>query len=307
MGPWHTPSPGIPRHLPFSGARLEPAGGRRQTGSMTDRVVGAGERDGAAPPDHPAEGQLRALALTNYGHFTTLRVEGGRVRGLSLHLERLVRDCRAVFGAGLDPDAVRDRVRSAVRGRTDPVMVRITVADPAFSLTEPALPAAPRLLLTVRPVPPPDQAPLRLRAAVFRRELPEVKHTGLFGSLHARREAQLAGCDDALFTDPAGLVSEGPTWNIGFWDGRRLVRPAAEALPGVTMALLHRVRPFAEEPVPLAALGGFRAAFAASSGFGVRPVASVSGAGYRADFAVDDPVLAELRRGYAADPGEPLE
>ena len=33
---------------------------------------------------------IESLALTNYGHFTTMRVEDGRVRGLGMHLDRLV-------------------------------------------------------------------------------------------------------------------------------------------------------------------------------------------------------------------------
>ena len=41
--------------------------------------------------------QIKALALINYGHFTSMRVDDQRVRGLSLHLERLMRDCRRVF------------------------------------------------------------------------------------------------------------------------------------------------------------------------------------------------------------------
>lgn len=32
--------------------------------------------------------ELARLALYNYGHFTTMRVDAGRVRGLSLHLRR---------------------------------------------------------------------------------------------------------------------------------------------------------------------------------------------------------------------------
>ncbi|KOV37276.1 aminotransferase, partial [Streptomyces sp. XY431] len=55
-------------------------------------------------PADPA--RLAALGLLNYGHFTTLRAESGRARGLALHLDRLVRDCRTVFGSELDPAQV---------------------------------------------------------------------------------------------------------------------------------------------------------------------------------------------------------
>ncbi|MGW4200940.1 hypothetical protein [Streptomyces sp. NPDC004726] len=43
---------------------------------------------------------LLPLVLTSYGHFTSMRVGGSsRIRGLSLHMERLVRDSETVFGA----------------------------------------------------------------------------------------------------------------------------------------------------------------------------------------------------------------
>ncbi|CAM5600180.1 hypothetical protein SGLAM104S_07946 [Streptomyces glaucescens] len=83
----------------------------------------------------------------------------------------------------------------------------------------------------------------------YERDVPQVKHVGLFGALHARRTAQLAGYGDALFVDRDGRVSEGTTWNVGFVDrDGTVVWPRAEVLPGVTMELLkqhteHRVAP----------------------------------------------------------------
>lgn len=46
--------------------------------------------------------ELRALALTGYGHFTSVQVEEGAVRGPDLHLERLVSNAKIVFDADLD-------------------------------------------------------------------------------------------------------------------------------------------------------------------------------------------------------------
>ena len=37
--------------------------------------------------------ELSALALTGLGHFTSMHVEDGGVRGLELQLDRLERDC----------------------------------------------------------------------------------------------------------------------------------------------------------------------------------------------------------------------
>ena len=78
--------------------------------------------------------QIKALALINYGHFTSMRVDEQRVRGLSLHLERLMRDCRRVFDADLDPERIRHRIRHALVDTPRSIVVRVTVFDPTLEL-----------------------------------------------------------------------------------------------------------------------------------------------------------------------------
>lgn len=252
----------------------------------------------------PAGGEaLRALALVNYGHFTTMRVdEEGRVRGLGLHLERLERDCRAVLGAALDPGRVRREVAAAVRGEAGAVVARVTVFDPELGVGEPERPARPRVLVTTRAAGAGEPGPLRVRSCVFAREAPSVKHVGLFGALHQRRAARLAGFDDALFTGPDGLVSEGPTWNAGFVaaDGT-VVWPRAEALPGVTCALLRRAVPHEVAPVGVRERR-FVAAFATNAAVGVRPIAAVDGR----ELDPAHPALERLQAAYRAVRGERL-
>src|SRR5699024_11007880 len=94
---------------------------------------------------------LRALAFAGLGHFTTMRVESGGVRGLGLHLARLVHDSRALFDAELDLDVVRARIRSAIADEPAVVLVRVTVFDPALTLERPGADAAPRILVSPRP------------------------------------------------------------------------------------------------------------------------------------------------------------
>ncbi|MFG3495916.1 aminotransferase class IV family protein [Streptomyces sp. NPDC047928] len=247
--------------------------------------------------------ELRALALTNYGHFTTLRVEDGRVRGLDLHLRRLAQDCATVFGVPLDTDLTRTRIRRAVGGRPGPVMARVTVFDPALDIGRPAAPGTPHVLVTTRPAGALPAPPLRLRSTAYVRDLPAVKHTGLFGALHARRAAQLAGYDDALFHGPDDHVSEGPTWNIGFVDHTgTVVWPAAPVLPGVTMTLLQRHHAHTTAPIPLPAAHRMRAAFATGTGIGVRAIAALDDN----PLAPDDPALTTLRTTHHAIPQDPL-
>lgn len=247
---------------------------------------------------------LAALALNNYGHFTTMRVEAGRVRGLGLHLERLRRDCSALFDADLDTHRVRRLARRAVGGPD--VVVRVTVFDPAVGIGDPATAARPRILVTSRPAPGAG-APIAVRSVRGVREVSSVKHTGLFATVHHRRAACAAGFDDVLFVAPDGRVSEGSTWNVAFVRDDVIVWPAAECLTGVTMRLLRRLLDRLgvrqrTAPVTLADLDAGTAALAMNATMGVRPITAVDGR--RLASAAD--LVAALQREYAAEEGEPL-
>ncbi|MER7047937.1 aminotransferase class IV family protein [Streptomyces jumonjinensis] len=248
---------------------------------------------------------LMPLALTSYGHFTSMRVDGeGRIRGLSLHLDRLSRDSQEVFGTAVDPGRVRALVAAALADQPGPCVVRVTNYDPAVNLGRPADATRPELLVTVRPagqLPPP---PLTAMTVPYERDLPLVKHAGLFGALHARRAAQLAGFDDALFVGRDGLVSEGGTWNVGFIDtDGTVVWPQAPVLPGVTMALLQEQRAdWKTAPVTVDEAKGMAAAFATNTSIGVRAVAAIDDH----PIPVEHPLLTELRDAYLSVPGEEL-
>ncbi|MBB4935578.1 branched-subunit amino acid aminotransferase/4-amino-4-deoxychorismate lyase [Lipingzhangella halophila] len=245
--------------------------------------------------------ELQALALVNYGHFTSMRVDDQHVRGLSHHLDRLVGDCREVFGTELDRARVREHVRHAVGDRSGSFVVRVTVFDPGLDVGHPGVAAEPRVLVTTRTAGAWPPAPLRVRPVRYARDMPLVKHVGLFGAVMRRRGAQQDGFDDALFTDSASFISEGPTWNIAFFDGERVVWPDAEVLPGVTMRLLREVDGgCVSAPVNLSDLGGMRAAFVTSTTVGVRPVIGIGQLEFPADHAVFD----SLRKKYEEIPAE---
>lgn len=249
--------------------------------------------------------QLEALALTNYGHFTTMLVERGGVRGLSLHLDRLVDDCRAVFDVELDPDRVRALIRRATRDSDHRLVIRVTVFDPGLGLGHPGGTARPGILVNTRPTPETATHPVRLASVGYVRELPRVKHTGLFATLHHRRAVQRSGFDDALFTTADALVCEAATSNIGFIDSEdRIVWPDADCLPGITMRLIARGCDPASRTtaVPLAHLPRFTAAFLTNAAVGVRPVAAVDGNLWR----TDHPALRTLRKQYDDIAPEPI-
>jgi branched-subunit amino acid aminotransferase/4-amino-4-deoxychorismate lyase len=250
---------------------------------------------------------VATLALYNYGHFTSMRVEDGRVRGLALHLDRLVRDCKVVYDTNLDTDRVRELVRRVVQNAPSPVVVRVTVFAPDLELGHPGADAEPRILVTTRPAPTQTPSPVRLRAVRYDRDLPGVKHVGLFGTVYHRRTAQRAGFDDVLFVCAYSRIAEGATWNIGFLVGNRVVWPEAEWLPGVTMRLVQDTLPrlgleSVIAPVNLAELATMQAAFITNAGVGVRAVRSINDVA----FAEDDPTVQTLQDTYLAIPGEPV-
>jgi amino acid adenylation domain-containing protein len=236
--------------------------------------------------------ELQTLAMTGYGHFTSFRVEAGRVRGLSLHLDRLVRDCRATFGVLLDPDRVQELVRRAAPPG-GVCTIRVTVFDPYTDLGRPAEAKSPHVLVTRRPASSSPLPPMTVRSVVHLRDSPEIKSVDLFGILRQRRAAQLQGYDDALFTDQAGYISEGSTWNIGFFDGEDVIWPDAPCLPGVTMRLLrqpsHRVT-----PISVIDIGRMRATFATNAAMGVRQIVGIDGT----EFLERSPKLDELRTAF---------
>lgn len=246
--------------------------------------------------------QLKALALTNYGHFTSMLVEDGRVRGLSLHMQRLARDCRKLFDVDLDTDRVRHYVRATFADGVPRTVVRVTVYDPKLDLGTIGSDADPHILVTTRSAPEAAPGPLCLQAVSYRREIPAVKHIGLFGTLQRRRAAQREGFDDVLFVSPDGTISEIATSNIGFVRDGRVIWPRSEWLAGVTMTLINQAldEPVATEPLTLSDLSGMQAAFATNAAIGIRSIVSVDST----EWPGDHKTLQNLRELYTDIPGE---
>ncbi|MFG2003445.1 aminotransferase class IV family protein [Spirillospora sp. NPDC048911] len=247
--------------------------------------------------------ELKSLALVNYGHFTSMRVDNQRIRGFSHHLERLVRDCRTLFGSELDRQHVRELIRQAISGREGSFVTRVTIYDPSLELGRPGADAEPSVLVTTRPAGALPMPPQRVQTATYVRDLPEVKHVGLFGAIWHRRNAQLDGFDDSLFTDHDGFVSEGATWNIGFFDGDQVIWPNAEVLQGVTMRLLQQVHDRTSlGPVNVSDLPRMEAAFATNTTVGVRAITAINDVEFPAEHAIFD----TLRKEYEEIPPEAL-
>lgn len=115
-----------------------------------------------------------------------------------------------------------------------------------------------------------------------RRKGPDLDHLG-----ELRAAAIAVGANEALLTTPSGLVLEGATANLLWWDGDALcaVDPTLRVLPGVTSAWVLKLA--AERGIPVrlrravpADLAG-REAWFTNALHGIRPVTAWVGSGIR--------------------------
>ncbi len=229
---------------------------------------------------------LAFLAQVNYGHFTSMQVRGRCVRGLALHLQRLANATQDLFGSELDIEQVRRWMRQILD--EDPVSLRVTVFSQSLDRAFLECPVPADVLIASSPARVVRTEPLRLKSARHERVLPQIKHVGTFGLFHEWRQARLAGFDDVVFTSAEGEISEGSIWNIGFWDGQRVIWPSAPALPGITLQLLDcGLRALGIEtvirPVFHDQMDGFRCAFTMNSGSVGPMIASIDSQHFEVD------------------------
>jgi len=246
---------------------------------------------------------LGHFALSNYGAFTSMQVEDGAVRGLDLHLARLEAEAVELFGVAVPEALLRERMRQALNGRAGRFSLRVNLFSDAISLRAPDAVVQPQVLTTLSAPMSPLTTPLRLQTQVYGREVPHLKHAATFGLTRARRQAVLAGFDDALFVDSEERISEGSIWNIGFMQGEIVVWPEAPMLAGTGQALLQRgmterglgsmVR-----PVNLSDLASFDAAFICNSATPACAVAAIDGH----QFDRNDAAIARLIDAWRSQP-----
>lgn len=183
---------------------------------------------------------LAPLVFAGYAHFTAMQVRDRAVRGLDLHLDRLHRASDELFGQHLSDTALRRFVRAALEDAPADVSLTLFVTSQPGEFT----PSDSRLRLDVL-IKVTDPAhgpigPLTLDMVEYERHLPGVKHVGEVAKTLYLRRANSRGFDDAAFQDTAGRLTEATIWNLAFWDGKSVIWPQADILPGVTMQILTR-------------------------------------------------------------------
>ncbi|MFI8822635.1 aminotransferase class IV [Streptomyces sp. NPDC053431] len=238
-----------------------------------------------------ADPELLATVMSGYGHFTAMQVRDGRVRGLGLHLDRLDRATRELFGRPLEADRVRRQLAGALAaaGRRD-ASARVYVYEGA------------RTLVTVRAPFPDDRAPWSLKSVPYWRPAAHIKHLGGFGQAFHGDAARRAGFDEALLTGgPDAEIAEGAVTNIAFWDGTSVIWPSAPCLAGITMGLLAPRLPSVTRRVALADVPSFRSAFVANSR-GISPVSLIDDV----ELVVDEELMERVYAAYEETPWEAI-
>jgi branched-subunit amino acid aminotransferase/4-amino-4-deoxychorismate lyase len=250
---------------------------------------------------------LRTLAFSGYGYYTSLEVRDRKVRGLDFHLCRLRDSAEEVFGQPLDAERVREYLRHAIRETPRDVSVRINVFsfDTRAVWSGEAIEAD--ILIRVSPPNSPDPTPVRVKSVVFQRFLPHLKNVATMGLAYYTRQARQAGCDDVLFVDAGGFVSEGSVWNIAFFDGGDIVWPSAPALPGIAKLVAQRGLtllgiPSRTEPIHVSDVGSFQAAALMSSITAGQPIAAIDDVHFSQDQG--ESLVRLLHRAQEATPME---
>ncbi|MEU5642675.1 aminotransferase class IV [Streptomyces milbemycinicus] len=159
-------------------------------------------------------------------------VDEGRVRGLELHRRRFVAACAEATGDS--PARIERFWQEAVDllPRAGAWFPRVELAGP-----EPA-----RLFLRIRPAPPrTESVAVWVSEEADPRVLPRRKGPDLSLLAELRGRAIERGAQELLLTTPDGLVLEGATASVLWWDGDVLCRPSPglPLLAGVTSALIE--------------------------------------------------------------------
>lgn len=249
---------------------------------------------------------LRRMAMINYGALTSFSYQAGGVRGLDLHLQRLISSGQELFGQQLDKSRILKALCAAL-ATVGEAWVRVTLTAPDLSMRTPE--QAGDVVVGVW-VSAPAQALAdgqRLSAIPHQRELAHLKHLGTTGIIHARRKARMDGFDDALLISSTGQILEGTVWNIGLICDDTVVWPMGDILDGVTRRLIESGLSEmgisqAYEAVSLRDLSRFEAAFLCNA---ATPAGSISGIdGY--GFDAEHPMLARIRDAWTRQALQPL-
>jgi len=185
--------------------------------------------------------------LYGYGLFETMRAYNGHVFRLDRHLARLRRSAQSLDLANrlaaFDLEAACTKTLEA--NKLKGARLRLTVSAGEGDMTpDPSTCSSPTVLITAQNlVPlPAGKYETGFKAALssLRRNsqspLSRLKSTCYMENILARMAAKAAGCDEAIFLNEQGYLTEGSSTNIFLVSNGELITPCFESgvLPGIT-------------------------------------------------------------------------
>ncbi len=215
--------------------------------------------------------------------FETLRVEGGSIRRLDLHLERMQASAKAL-GLCYAKDNIRwlDQHASVPPTGTFRLKLLLEEQGTLSAILRPYTdPNRPFDLITRHWTPPADAEHKRTKRRAYR---------------EAREGAQASGASDALLVDDKSHLLETSIANLLFlFKGALLTPPIGLGiLPGTVRRLLLESKWVREEALTLSDLEDVEAVFLTNSLMRVLPVARIDQYAYRTDRATLERIGREL-------------
>ncbi len=187
--------------------------------------------------------------LRGVGAFETLRTYGGgHPHALADHLRRMWESALAVGIAPFFSEADVRRLLKDIREKSGHDELRCNfVVTPGPHVSGIFGGGPPTWVMICRDLhpPTPEQYARGVAAITFAatRHLPMLKTTNYLTGTVGIQRAEAVGAHEAFYVDPDGYVTEGVTSNLLIVQGRRLMTPTADCLPGITKA---GIRPIAE-------------------------------------------------------------
>ncbi|CAN5677335.1 aminotransferase class IV [soil metagenome] len=227
----------------------------------------------------------RGLLLGD-GLFETVLARAGELVELGAHLERMTAAC-AVLGLPAPDGGEAERlmrralVEAGLETARAAVRLTYTAGSGGRGLDRPAE-VAPRLFCTAAASSVPA-TPARLMISSVRRNegspASRLKTLSYLDNVLARREASLAGVDEAVMLNGAGQVACAAAANLFWVRGGEVFTPALTcgALDGIVRRAVMVAVAVTEVAVGVQALADAEAIFLTNSLIGVRPVASLDG------------------------------
>jgi len=232
--------------------------------------------------------------LYGYGLFETMRAYSGRIFRLEKHLARLSRSAK-FLGIDLEsdiPDLEKALYNTLQANNLSNARIRLTLSGGEGEPIPDLLPQNPTVIIVARSYTPypPQVYEQGFKAIVSRirqnTQSPAavIKSLNYLDNLLARREAKLAGADEAILLNEQGFLAEGSMSNIFLVSDNALLTPSEDSgiLPGITREVILELAPplsmkTIERKIALKELIQADEAFFTNSLIEIMPLTQVSG------------------------------